>query len=180
MVVTVHYEDGVEVFDTAERVDPATARGNALSNWALRLEDAREGDALGGKRLWLRHYEHALPPDGDAGADPAGLPVAARRDVASFLVADAGDVERVLKVTVDGADALVRMGGELVNASRFARAADVACVYGPQAAAVRRHLERAMGEDAEGDPEEAICAAMGFSPESFARAAHAADPDGWS
>ena len=136
--------------------------------------DSRGGDALGGKRLWLRHYEHVLPPDGREGADPEGLPVAVRRDVASFLVADAGDVERILKVSVDGADALVRMGGELVNASRFAHAADVACVYAPQAVAVRRHLEQAMGDWAEGDPEEAVCAAMGFSPESFARATHAA------
>ena len=30
------------------------------------------------------------------------------------------------------------------------------------------------GDWAEGDPEEAVCAAMGFSPESFARATHAA------
>ena len=169
MVITITYEDGVDVFDTAERVDPATHQGNALANWSIRLEDARQGDALGGKRLWLDLYLHDMPDPG-AAPGPRGLPAAPRRDAATFLLADESDVSRMLRVAVNGDTVLLRVGDELVNAARFAHAADLSTVYNPQAESTRAYLEAALGDSAPGDPAEAICAMMGYSPEAMALA----------
>lgn len=170
MVITMAYGDGIEVFDTAERVDPAAYRGNALTNWSIRLEDARSGDALGGKRLWLDLYAHELPGGGQDPPGPRGMAVAQRRDVASFLLADEGDVARLLGVSVGGEAVLVRVGGELVNSARLAHAAALAFGHIPQAVAVRAYLEAALGESVAGDPVEEICAMMGFTPDAYAEA----------
>lgn len=57
---------------------------------------------------------------------PTGLPVARRRDGWSFLVADADDLERINRLTVDGETVLIRVAGDLVDASALSWAHECA------------------------------------------------------
>lgn len=168
MNVTMHYEHGIEVFDTGDRTDATAFAGNVLTNWSLNLEEARSGDPIGGKRLWLNLYTHQIPQANAKETGPHGLLAARRKDGLSFLLADEGDVDRLVKVSVDGSTAMLRIGGELMNATMFAHAADIVFSYAPNAVAVRRYLEAAIGERLDGDPVQEICAMMGLSPDAYA------------
>lgn len=100
--------------------------GNLLTNYTLDLSD------VNGESLWLcsYYYEAAQAYKDEKG--PKNLPVARRRDGWSFLLADAEDMQRLNRVTLDGETVLVQMAGELVDASALSWACDVADVFGPQ------------------------------------------------
>ena len=88
-------------------MDGSIFKGNALTNYALEISDAREG-----KALWLDLYYCESDKAYRNDLNPHGLPVARRRDDWSFVIADEADLAMLLKVNVDGEDVLVRQGDE--------------------------------------------------------------------
>lgn len=83
---------------------------------------------VNGEGLWLcsYYYEAAQAYKDEKG--PKDLPVASRRDGWSFLLADAEDMKRLNRVTVDGETVLVQIAGELVDVSALSWASKVADV----------------------------------------------------
>ena len=67
--------------------------------------------------------------------------MARRRDGWSFLLADAEDMQRLNRVTLDGETVLAQMAGELVDASALSWASEVADVLTPQLIQFQRLLE---------------------------------------
>lgn len=133
MLVKTYYSTGhFDVFDTGTLVDGSIFKGNALTNYALEISDAREG-----KALWLDCYYYESDKAYQNDLNPHGLPVARRRDGWSFVIADEADLETLLKVSVDGEDVLVRQGDEFIDALRLKVASDVA--YGVNPATVSTH-----------------------------------------
>lgn len=135
MIVKVYYAGGrIDVFDTDRLIDKVPQPGNLLANYTLDLADVNE------ESLWLRsyYYEAAQAYKDDSG--PKGLPVARRRDGWSFLIADADDLQRLNRVTMDGETVLIQVAGELVDVATLSFAYDVAESYGPMASVVYRHL----------------------------------------
>lgn len=136
MIVKAYYTGGrIDVFDTDRMTDGVPQPGNMLTNYALDLSD------VNGESLWLcsYYYEAAQAYKDEKG--PKGLPVARRRDGWSFLLADAEDMERLNRVTVDGEPVLVQIAGELVDASTLSWASEVADVLAPQIAQFQLLLE---------------------------------------
>ena len=127
MLVKTYYSTGhFDVFDTATLVDGSIFKGNALTNYALEISDAREG-----KALWLDCYYYEADKAYRDDLNPHGLPVARRRDGWSFVIADESDLETLIKVSVDGEDVLVRQGDELIDALRLKIASDIAYSVNP-------------------------------------------------
>lgn len=127
MIVKAYYAGGrIDVFDTDRMTDGVPQPGNLLTNYTLDLAD------VNGESLWLcsYYYEAAQAYRGEPG--PKGLPVARRRDGWSFLIADADDMRRLNRVTMDGETVLVQIEGELVDAAALAWACDVAEEYEPK------------------------------------------------
>lgn len=127
MIIKVYYAGGrIDVFDTDRMTDGVPQSGNLLTNYTLDLAD------VNGESLWLcsYYYEAAQAYKDEAG--PKGLPVARRRDGWSFLVADAEDMKRLNRVTVDGETVLAQIAGELVDVSALSRASEVADALAPQ------------------------------------------------
>lgn len=83
-------------------------------------------------------------------SEPKGLPVARRRDGWSFLLADAEDMQRLNRITLDGETVLVQIAGELVDAAALAWAYDCANVYAPKAIAAFEYLSRVARSDQQG------------------------------
>ncbi len=124
MIVKAYYAGGrIDVFDTDHLVDAVPQPGNLLANYTLDLSD------LAGDSLWLRSYYHEAADAYREEPGPAGLPVARRRDRWSFLIADADDLERLNRLTVDGETVLIRMAGELVDAASLSWACDAVGEY---------------------------------------------------
>ena len=67
--------------------------------------------------------------------------MARRRDGWSFLLADAEDMQRLNRVTVDGETVLAQIAGELVDVSALMWASEVADVLAPQIVQFQRLLE---------------------------------------
>ena len=124
MVLKAYYSGGrIDVFDTDHHVDAVPQRGNLLANYTLDLSDvARDG-------LWLRSYYHEAADAYRGEPGPTGLPVARRRDGWSFLIADADDLDRLNRLTVDGETILARVAGELVDITALAWAYDASEEY---------------------------------------------------
>lgn len=124
MVLKAYYSGGrIDVFDTDHHVDAVPQRGNFLANYTLDLSDvARDG-------LWLRSYYHEAADAYRGEPGPTGLPVARRRDGWSFLIADADDLDRLNRLTVDGETILARVAGELVDVTALAWAYDASEEY---------------------------------------------------
>lgn len=144
MIVKAYYSGGrIDVFDTDRMTDGVPQPGNLLTNYALDLSD------VNGESLWLCsfYYEAAQAYKDEKG--PKDLPVARRRDGWSFLLADAEDMERLNRVTVDGETVLVQIAGELVDASALSWASEVADVLAPQIAQFHRLLESTGAERVE-------------------------------
>lgn len=136
MIVKAYYSGGrIDVFDTDRMTDGVPQPGNLLTNYALDLSD------VNGESLWLcsYYYEAAQAYKDEKG--PKDLPVARRRDGWSFLLADAEDMERLNRVTVDGETVLVQIAGELVDVSALSWASEVADVLVPQIVQFQRLLE---------------------------------------
>lgn len=124
MIVKAYYAGGrIDVFDTDHLVDAVPQPGNLLANYTLDLSD------LAGDSLWLRSYYHEAADAYREEPGPAGLPVARRRDGWSFLMADSDDLERLNRLTVDGETVLIRMAGELIDATSLVWAYDAATDY---------------------------------------------------
>lgn len=140
MIVKAYYAGGrIDVFDTDHMIDCLPQPGNLLTNYTLDLADAN------GESLWLRsyYYEAAQAYKGDPG--PEGLPVARRRDGWSFLVADAEDLQKLNRLTIDGETVLVQVEGELVDVTALSFICDVSEAYGPMASVAYRYLMDAEG-----------------------------------
>lgn len=124
MILKAYYSGGrIDVFDTDHHVDAAPQRGNLLANYTLDLSD------VAGDGLWLRSYYHEAAEAYREEPGPTGLPVARRRDGWSFLIADADDLDRLNRLTVDGETILARIAGELVDIAALAWAYDVSEEY---------------------------------------------------
>lgn len=126
MIVKAYYSGGrIDVFDTDRMTDGVPQPGNLLTNYALDLSD------VNGESLWLcsYYYEAAQAYKDEKG--PKGLPVARRRDGWSFLLADAEDMERLNRVTVDGETVLVQIAGELIDVTALTWAYDCIEQYSP-------------------------------------------------
>lgn len=163
MIVKAYYPGGlVDVFDTDHFTEALPLRGNLLTNYALDWSGA-----LAGGGIWMRAYWHETADEYRGVVDGAGLPVARRRDGWSFLLADAGDVAMLERLTLDGEIVLERMAGALVDASLLMRAYDAADDLGPRAVSARSYLEAVFGDGCGGDPEEEICRRMGMSAETW-------------
>ncbi|WP_241963541.1 hypothetical protein [Gordonibacter sp. 28C] len=157
MIVKAYYAGGrIDVFDTDHMVDRPPQPGNLLTNYTLELADVND------ESLWLRSYYYEAVQAYKDEPGPKGLPVARRRDGWSFLVADAEDIQKLNRLTVDGETVLVRIADELVDVSALSWVYDVAEEYVPQAVIAHGFLMRAFyGKD--GDLAEAASNAAGFS-----------------
>lgn len=142
MIVKAYYAGGrIDVFDTDRMTDGVPQPGNLLTNYTLDLAD------VNGESLWLRSYYYEAAQAYKAEPGPKGLPVARRRDGWSFLIADADDLQKLNRVTMDGETVLIQIEGELLDAAALAWAYDVAEEYGPKILIAYKHY-------AEGAPEE--------------------------
>lgn len=141
MIVKAYYTGGrIDVFDTDRMTDGVPQPGNLLTNYTLDLAD------VNGESLWLcsYYYEAAQAYKDEPG--PKGLPVARRRDGWSFLIADADDMQKLNRVTMDGETVLIQIEGELVDAAALAWACDVAEEYGPKILFAYKHYAEGTSE----------------------------------
>ena len=114
MIVKAYYSGGrIDVFDTDRMTDGIPQPKNLLTNYTLDLAD------VNGESLWLCSYYYEAADAYKEEPGPKGLPVARRRDGWSFLIADAEDMQRLNRVTVDGETVLVQIAGEFVDATAF-------------------------------------------------------------
>ncbi len=144
MIVKAYYSGGrIDVFDTDRMTDGVPQPGNLLTNYALDLSD------VNGESLWLCSYYYETSQAYKDEKGPKDLPVARRRDGWSFLLADAEDMQRLNRVTVDGETVLVQVAGELVDASALSWASEVADALVPQIAQFHRLLESTGAERVE-------------------------------
>lgn len=144
MIVKAYYSGGrIDVFDTDRMTDGVPQPGNLLTNYTLDLSD------VNGESLWLYSYYYEAAQAYKDEKGPKDLPVARRRDGWSFLLADAEDMERLNRVTVDGETVLVQIAGELVDASLLSWACEVSDVLAPQIAQFHRLLESTGAERVE-------------------------------
>lgn len=143
MIVKTYYSGGrIDVFDTDRMTDGIPQPGNLLTNYALDLVD------VNGESLWLCSYYYEAADAYKDEPGPKGLPVARRRDGWSFLIADADDLQRLNRVTLDGETVLIQIAGELVDATTLAWASEVEA-FGSRIAQFPRLLEATGMEDVE-------------------------------
>lgn len=127
MIVKAYYAGGrIDVFDTDRMTDGIPQPRNLLTNYALDLAD------VNGESLWLCSYYYEAADTYKEELGPKGLPIARRRDGWSFLIADADDLQRLNRVTLDGETVLIQIAGELVDATALAWACDVCERYAYQ------------------------------------------------
>lgn len=133
----------IDVFDTDRMTDGVPQSGNLLTNYTLDLSD------VNGESLWLCSYYYEAAQAYKDKKGPKDLPVARRRDGWSFLLADAEDMQRLNRVTLDGETVLAQMAGELVDVSALSWASEVADVLAPQVAQFHHLLESTGAERVE-------------------------------
>lgn len=138
MIIKAYYAGGrIDVFDTDRTTDGIPQPGNLLTNYALELSDVNE------ESLWLRSYYYEASQAYKDEPGPKGLPVARRRDGWSFLIADAEDMQRLNRLTVDGETVLIQVAGELVDVAALSWAYTIAEDIAPKAGIAYLFLERA-------------------------------------
>lgn len=166
MIIKAYYSGGrIDVFDTDRMTDGIPQPGNLLTNYSLDLAD------VNGESLWLctYYYEAAEAYKDELG--PKGLPIARRRDGWSFLIADADDLQRLNRVTLDGETVLIQIAGELVDATALTWACDCAEEYPYKAVAAHRFLSSI------NDTEDPLMH-MGISAQGFAAMMNAKGDEG--
>lgn len=127
MIVKAYYTGGrIDVFDTDRMTDGIPQPGNLLTNYSLDLAD------VNGESLWLCSYYYEAAEVYKEEPGPKGLPVARRRDGWSFLIADADDLQKLNRVTLDGETVLIQIAGELVDITALSWACETAEVRVPQ------------------------------------------------
>lgn len=162
MIIKAYYAGGrIDVFDTDCMTDCVPQPNNLLTNYTLELAD------VNGESLWLcsYYYEAAQAYKDEAG--PKGLPVARRRDGWSFLIADADDMRRLNRVTLDGETVLIQVEGELVDAASLSWAYDIVEEYTPKIEIVYRHqsvMNAAFIDDLIGVPERVVQRCVAIKP----------------
>ncbi|MDJ1649870.1 MULTISPECIES: hypothetical protein [Gordonibacter] len=157
MIIKAYYSGGrIDVFDTDHLVDGVPQPGNLLTNYTLDLSDVADDS------LWLRSYYHEAVDAYRDETGPTGLPVARRRDGWSFLIADADDLERLNRLTMDGETVLARVAGELVDAAALSWAWECAEELAAKAAVAYRFLLGSTGAQ-----EAVVLDAMGVPAECF-------------
>lgn len=120
MIVKAYYSGGrIDAFDTDRMTDGVPQPGNLLTNYTLDLAD------VNGESLWLCSYYYEAADAYKEEPGPKKLPVARRRDGWSFLIADADDLQKLNRVTLDGETVLVQIAGELVDATALSWASEV-------------------------------------------------------
>ncbi len=113
MRVEVLYANSrIDVFDT-DKLSPKEpfSKSAAIVNYELRC------DLIGERGLWL--WVHTYDTDSPQGSDADSPPVGSRRRGWRFLLAEAGELDDVERITADGEEISFRIGGELVDAVRF-------------------------------------------------------------
>lgn len=172
MIIKAYYVGGrIDVFDTDHMIDCVPQPGNLLTNYTLDFAD------VNGESLWLRSYYYEAAQAYRDEQCPKGLPIARRRDGWSFLVADASDMERLVRLTVDGETVLVQMAGELVDAAALSWAYDVAAEYSQMAGiAYSRLASLDLGKEEAADV--TVCSRIGVPPCVLEQVAGAAAPQG--
>lgn len=159
MIVKAYYSGGrIDVFDTDRMTDGVPQSGNLLTNYTLDLSD------VSGESLWLRSYYYEAADTYKDELGPKGLPVARRRDGWSFLLADAEDMQRLNRVTLDGETVLIQIAGELVDAAALAWACDCGDIYVHKAIAAFGYLSRMAYSDKR---DANVCELMGMSPDVY-------------
>lgn len=137
MIVKAYYSGGrIDVFDTDRMTDGTPQPGNLLTNYTLDLAD------VNGESLWLSSYYYEAADAYKDEPGPKGLPVARRRDGWSFLIADADDLQKLNRVTLDGETVLIQIAGELVDAATLSWAYDCAEAYSSKVVIAYRFLSR--------------------------------------
>lgn len=135
MIIKAYYAGGrIDVFDTDRMTEGIPQPRNLLTNYALDLAD------VNGESLWLCSYYYEASDAYKDEPGPKGLPVARRRDGWSFLIADADDLQRLNRVTLDGETVLIQIAGELIDATALAWACDCAEEYPYKVIAGHRFL----------------------------------------
>lgn len=158
MVVKTYYDNGhFDVFDTVSLVDASAFRGSRLANWSLEI--GSEGPLLLNLYWWY--------PTASEEAGPAGLPVAFRQDGWSFVIADEGDREHLLKATVDGETILLRAGSGFIDCCRFDHAVELADHFIPRGSRALAFLKDMRGVWEDGDPNEELARALGMDQQAF-------------
>ncbi|MGN0035110.1 MAG: hypothetical protein ACI364_05230 [Coriobacteriales bacterium] len=163
MVVKTYYSTGrVDVFDSQTMTDATVFPGNVLTNYALDMRDARHGPSL-----WLDIYYYEIDRSGAVENGPRGLPIAPRRDACCCILADSEDLKTLQRVTVDGADAIARIGGQFVDCLKLEAQSDLVYTLVPKAVATYEYTRASeRGNDGEGD-QTSLCERIGFAPEAF-------------
>ena len=114
MKVQIKYRNGrLDVFDTDSHT-PSQPFGDGcmLTNYEVRLDRLEEG-------LWLQAHFYETDPRFKEDLDENVVPVGRRTMGWRFLIAEAGELDDIEQVLVDGDRALVRMGDALVDAMRL-------------------------------------------------------------
>lgn len=114
MKVQIKYRNGrLDVFDTDSHT-PSQPFGDGcmLTNYEVRLDQLEEG-------LWLQAHFYETDPRFKEDLDDGVVPVGRRAMGWRFLIAEAGELDDIEQVLVDGDRALVRMGDALVDAMRL-------------------------------------------------------------
>ena len=137
MIVKAYYSGGrIDVFDTDRMTDGTPQPGNLLTNYTLDLAD------VNGESLWLCYYYYEAADIYRDELGPKGLPVARRRDGWSFLIADADDLQRLNRVTMDGETVLIQIADELVDAVQLSWAYDVVEEHIPHIASTCKLIDK--------------------------------------
>lgn len=163
MVVKTYYSTGrVDAFDSQTMTDTTVFPENVLTNYALDIRDARRGPSL-----WLDIYYYELDRNSIAENGPRGLPIAPRRDACCCILADSEDLKTLQRVTVDGVDAIARIGGQFVDCFKLETQSNLAYTLVPKAVATYEYIRTSeRGNDREND-QAALCERIGFAPEAF-------------
>lgn len=162
MIVKTYYDNGhVDVFDTDRKTENLPQSGNLLTNYSLDIDKVKGG------RLWMSSYYYEANDQYRDTVGPSGLPVARRRDGWSFLLADEEDMKRLVRVTVDGENVLIRVAGELVFMTELRHAYDVSEDVIPKAEKARGFLLTLLKGEAGIDIEQESCSRMGFPYDTY-------------
>lgn len=111
MRVKIRYASNrLDVFDTDTFTKPEPFSGTSmLTNFELRF------DSLGDCGLWLEAHHYDVSPSYGEQTDSRETPVARRKRGWRFLLAEAGEMNKIETVLVDEVCVLQRVCGELVD-----------------------------------------------------------------
>ena len=171
MMIKTYYKGGHFVaFDTDQFTEELPQPGSLLTNYAI------DYDNENGERIWLTTYHYEANEKYKGVLGPTGLPVARRRDGWSFLLVDDEDMKALLRMTIDGDTALIRVGDELVDALALQCAFDAADDVIPKAVTAHDHLVESRKRQGLVSAEHDICHRIGFPHETYKALAGSGQP----